>query len=85
MPTTNEFSHKGAPTLREDINASGKRVVLIVRRPWGDRPGSKDVKDMGIFGDPTGGDQIPRRGPQVDPQVRAGVRVPALAQEALAG
>lgn len=50
-----EFSHKGLP-LREDINASGKRVVLIAPS-LGEKPGSTDVKDMGIFADPTGGDK----------------------------
>jgi hypothetical protein len=41
--------------LREDINSSRKKVVLIAPT-LGERPGSRHVGDMGIFAQPTGGD-----------------------------
>jgi hypothetical protein len=47
-------SHK-ALRLREDVNTSGKRVVLIAPT-LGAKPGSTSTGDMGIFANPTGGD-----------------------------
>jgi hypothetical protein len=42
-------------TLREDVNASGKQVVLIAPM-LGDKPGSVQTADMGVFRNPGGGD-----------------------------
>lgn len=44
-------------TLREDVNASGKSVVLIAPM-LGDRPGSVQQADMGVFRNPGGGDEF---------------------------
>jgi hypothetical protein len=43
--------------LREDVNASGKSVVLIAPM-LGDRPGSNQTADMGVFRNPGGGDDF---------------------------
>ena len=43
--------------LREDVNASGKSVVLIAPM-LGDKPGSVQTADMGIFRNPGGGDDF---------------------------
>src|SRR4029077_18524799 len=51
-----EFIHDGLH-LREDLNASGKRAVLIAPT-LGPKPGSRHVADMGIFAKPTGGDEF---------------------------
>lgn len=44
-------------TLREDVNASGKSVVLILPM-LGDFPGSIHTADMGVFRNPGGGDDF---------------------------
>ena len=43
--------------LREDVNASGKSVVLIAPM-LGDKPGSVQTADMGVFRSPGGGDDF---------------------------
>jgi hypothetical protein len=43
--------------LREDVNASGKSVVLIAPM-LGDNPGSIQTADMGVFRNPGGGDDF---------------------------
>jgi len=43
--------------LREDVNASGKSVVLIAPM-LGDQPGSIQTSDMGVFRNPGGGDDF---------------------------
>jgi hypothetical protein len=43
--------------LREDTNRSGKSVVLVAPT-MGERPGSKNVGDMGIFARPAGADDF---------------------------
>ena len=43
--------------LREDVNASGKSVVLILPM-LGDKPGSVQTADMGVFRNPGGGDDF---------------------------
>jgi len=43
--------------LREDINRSGKQVVLIAPT-MGDKPGGKSTDHMGIFASGTGGDDF---------------------------
>ena len=43
--------------LRKDVNTSGKSVVLILPM-LGDRPGSIQTADMGIFRNPGGGNDF---------------------------
>jgi hypothetical protein len=82
------LSHKGI-CLRDDINTSGKRVVLIAPT-MGEFPGSSDhPKDMGIFADPEGGDQflaeVLRWIGKYVPQYRSAQKIPKIGKLVLAG
>src|SRR5262249_51894253 len=57
---TNEYwnGHLHQITLREDINASGKRAVLIAPTMGAKPGGAHPPEDMGIFGKLKGGDSF---------------------------
>ena len=72
--------------LREDVNASGKSVVLIAPM-LGDKPGSVQTADMGVFRNPGGGDdfleEVRKRIGQYVPQYKG--KAPNVRNVVLAG
>jgi hypothetical protein len=83
-----KLSHKGL-CLRQDINTAGRRVVLIAPT-MGAKPGSSASKeDMGIFQNPTGGDdflaEVLRWIGKFVPQYTGSCVTPTLGNVVLAG